>query len=251
LQEKFINHYNEKGNLVQRTRYDPASGNPILSSTYKYDNHGNVVETTWESSTSWGTRLGGGRETSAYTYNDKGLLVEARILNTDGALLEGHFYTLNDRGKVVEDIPYRATGAINKISTYQYDSLGNPVNSTERKADGHLLRKYAYTYNDRGNLMQTVAYDSNERISLTVTYSYDNAEHLVEKAQYSKDGSLITRTAYTHDANSPTMNSTRRSLCDFASHGDNGGQVAFQATAWTRSASATNASLPRTSSEVA
>jgi hypothetical protein len=74
------------------------------------------------------------------------------------------------------------------------------VNSTERKADGHLLRKYAYTYNDRGNLMQTVAYDSNERISLTVTYSYVNAEHLVEKAQYSKDGSLITRTAYTHDA---------------------------------------------------
>jgi RHS repeat-associated protein len=121
-----------------------AAGN---SSTFRYDNDGNLTDATDRD----------GRHTHVdYTAGDR----PYQVTRADGVVLKSDYYS--------DGTLKSQTNGAGKKTSYTYDSLGRPQSITDP-----LGRSTSESYDANGNLHQTV--DSSGR---TTTYSYDNANRL-------------------------------------------------------------------------
>ena len=120
MSQNWITTFDEEGQKVEFNKYNP-DGSLYYTSTYIYDENGNVIEEN---------RSSGSKE----------------------------IYEYDDKGNRVGDIQYKADGSLRSTSVYKYDEKGN---LTERKvfsSDGRpwISQSQAYTFDEVGNWIEQI-----------------------------------------------------------------------------------------------
>lgn len=137
----FACHYNEAGQLIEKSLYKSGESEPEAVCTYKYDKNGSCTRYQDEDGRAYSFK---------YTYDDS------------GKVLTGPRVEFAPEGSLIMDtIRY----------TYEYDDGGRVVRMTGQQTNGKDI-SYEFTYDDQGRVLRVV----NEMPEGTVTedYSYEN-----------------------------------------------------------------------------
>lgn len=176
---------------------------------YKYDLNGNTACITDENGSN-----------TVYTYDDKGLLLEKKVLETGDSVS----YSYDEAGnkKTMSDdsgnsfYSYDANNRLLEVTkdgaaqiSYTYDQVGNVTNITDSK--GNTI---SYTY-DKSNRMETVTsngktatytYDENGRRTditydggVSEKYTFDKDNQLIKLINCKANGAVISEYSYEYD----------------------------------------------------
>jgi len=158
--------YNTEGNQSYIINYDNLS-NELDKWVFRYNDDGE--------------ELGGNyyidnilSDSSYYTKDSKGNILEFYHLFADGKLRYKISYKYNRKGKVIEE----------KVFDHE-----NILNSTT---------KYEYKH---GNCYQDANYDRYNRLQYFSKYDYDKKDRLINQQLYNSDSSLNTRGTYSYNDN--------------------------------------------------
>ena len=110
---------NENGNQGDVARYE-----------YTLDDNGNVIQSVVHS------MVNGQTNTTTYSYDAKGNLIEEKVADTGSYL-----YEYNDKDLCVKQTWKNSGGSIGTVTNYEYDANGNLVTSADSQSN-----TYRYTY---------------------------------------------------------------------------------------------------------
>ena len=132
--------YNENKKVTKKVEYD-SSGKVSSVFEYNYDNNGNLIRKDEKTSN-------GGLHTVNYdyTYNNKGDLVERKIIN-NGTLVnrDSLYYNSSQNSFDVINLNH-STGLIESKTSYIYNNQGLILTETELNSNGTIVNKYIYEY---------------------------------------------------------------------------------------------------------
>jgi len=156
--KKTISRYDERGNMIEKTRY--FEGEVTHKHLYKYDDRNNLIERfyMWYDDTYKGpiTKT----ETTICKYDDRNYLIEwSQYKGNDGKLENKHSYEYEVRGQEIERACYNDKGMLRDKYLYKYDDRGREIEKAQYDDDGKLVDKHLYKYDDRGNLIEEAWYD--------------------------------------------------------------------------------------------
>lgn len=182
--DKSIFLFNEVGNLIDFSIYDPTS-NYNHSNRYLYDEKGNMIEKT--------KCYSDGKLDSKQInkYDDKGNLIEKKEFNSAGLHVYKWFFKYDERGNEIEQIFNNADGfGVSSKATSKYDEKSN-LTEVNLFNFGELTWKHNYVHDDRGNVIWKGIYkilnnnsDKNNVLDEEISYKYD----------YDKTGNWIKKT---------------------------------------------------------
>lgn len=164
LSEKVIMQYDENGRVIHQT-YWVDEGDPSEEKSFEYDNSGKVVKELYH-------YLDGSFDTTFYTYNEDGLLVEKTTIDE-------------------EETPERK-----EVFTYENGKLKSMVITD---TEGNKLAKEELGYDDKGNLIQHIKedFETGEYFKLMVEFSADN--HKISEKIYDEEDELLETTWFEED----------------------------------------------------
>jgi RHS repeat-associated protein len=205
LQDSYA--YDTDGNLLSLTQSDLTGGDAALTTSYTYNDHGEVASVTQPGGATTGgsTQSEGASSanpagaTTGYSYNDSGLV--STMTDPNG---NEYDYTYNEYGKLTQTtltvnsttLSVPGGGSSLVLDSYAYDPAGNLASVTDA-----MGRTTTYQYNGDLEQVQEVQTPSSGTGRMT-TYSYDPTGNLTE-ADVSSDPVTTadqTITSYTYDA---------------------------------------------------
>jgi YD repeat-containing protein len=167
--------YDLRGNLTGWS--DQGKWESLSMQSYKYDDHDNQVETTWNGKT-W-------RDEHTYTLDDKGRVIE----DTDSSAR--HTYKYNAAGKVAEAAafqPWHGGMLLSKETHNEKGDITETLLYKPDKSDSHLSSRTVYTYDDAGHRTKEESFDSDGHLSSKTVYTYDESGHNGKEEKYDSDG---------------------------------------------------------------
>ncbi len=211
--------YDSDGNLLTQTQSDLTGGDPSRTTTYTYNDFGELASVTDPAG-----------DTTGYSYNDSGQM--ATMVDGDG---NEYDYTYNEYGKVTQEtlttnstslpspgstslvldsyaydpagLLASATDAMGRITTYFYNTNEQLV-ATQNLTSAGTGRQNADTYDGAGNLIETDAsgFPVTSANQTVTDYNYDAANRLTSMvadptpAGTSDSGYANRTTSYTYNA---------------------------------------------------
>jgi RHS repeat-associated protein len=211
--------YDADGNLLSQTQSDLTGGDPSRTTTYTYNDFGEVASATYPAG-----------DTTGYSYNDSGQV--ATMVDGNG---NEYDYSYNEYGKVTQitlttnsaSLPSPGSTSL-VLDSYAYDPAGLLASATDAmgrtttyfyNSDEQLVaaqnltsagtgRQSAYTYDGAGNLIQTdvSAFPVTSTNQTVIQYNYDAADRLTSMvvdptpAGSSAGGYANRTTSYTYNA---------------------------------------------------
>lgn len=152
------------------------------------------TETTYKES------LNSADYTTTYTYDEQGNLLEDKAWGktnwyTKKDVCINYTYDKNNRAL---SYTYRHSD-YNYKETYTYDENGNRLSFCLYDADGVLYNRIVYTYDERGNMLTQEEYDGRDATFVSSTvYTYDDQDRLLTCTATDYDGEVTVYT-YTYD----------------------------------------------------
>ena len=203
IEEKFENKYDDKGNLLEEITY--LDGRDIAEhKTYERDNDGRIIK-------AFKHYLDESKDTIEYSYNDKGLLLEVKTIDSYGEveakeiseyeegkltlrekyeydeLMEKDTYVYDDKGNVIENEHWTEEGGVVKFVN-EYDEQKDLVKALIYNKDEKLVAKSLYTYNDQHKIIEVV--DENPRELNTTSIKYDKNGNALEQQEKNREGNI-------------------------------------------------------------
>jgi hypothetical protein len=184
--------FNERGDVVKESGSD--NGFPMIwENTYKYDSHGNMIESVQENSYSCS------KIQNLYVYDSNGKVIKQDIISFNsllcGSVVESDtepwgetkiVFKYDSHGNVVEKNIYSADSATTKKLSYVYDSNGNIIEKIEHNSDGSVYQKFIYQYDSEGRMTEYAIYYPDELME-KATYIYNAEGNVVEHRLYQND----------------------------------------------------------------
>lgn len=170
--------YDARRRLVASTALSDLAGDTGLTTVYKHDRNGNVIQTTdpegrktfreFDSANrEVRFRDGEGRILSEFTYSDNDLRESTRTPHPEtNVLITSQLFVYNLRSEVKS-----VTDAAGNTTYYSYDSLGNPKLMQSAPVGGQACFT-SYDYNSLGQLLRET-HDPGSSDQVSVSYGYD------------------------------------------------------------------------------
>lgn len=180
---EYYSPYNEESAKLT-AKYD-EQGNRIEE--YEFDNEGNLLKMKFTKFNEYNKRVkelvvtnedGELNYSSLFVaeYNDEGLLIEERLLSSEGILFQRNTHKYDKYGNETEYCIYQSDGILEEKTTNVYDKKGNLVlqNYTSEESSG----KVTYKYDVNGKMVEECHFNSNGKLSQKTTYTYDQKRFL-------------------------------------------------------------------------
>ena len=215
--------YNDKGLVVEETKYNNPGRNPSHKYMYKYNDKGLKIEETYE----YEGKLSG---KYVYKYNDKDLKIEETFTNNfHSEILIGKIvYKYNDKDLLIEKTYYDKLGEPNyrtvyeynksekeivkgytEIKVYEYKYKSSELDSESKNLSHHYTHdkngnivticgkdyKFVYKYNDKGYLIEQ-QYFSDEELQHITKYKNNDKGLRIEETKYDKQGEPKIKLVY-------------------------------------------------------
>ena len=171
-----------------------GSDGSTSTSTYSYDDAGNLVKSTYTS--------GEAGSTTTYAYDSNGNVTKRVFKNASGAYSETETFTYTSKGLLSKQT-YKTTenGSTNTGTfTHTYNSKGLLTKRAYSVSGGDYTYSYNYSYDADGNVSKIVL-KSSDSPSRTTTYTYNS------KPQ--QQNILMTQTAIAQKPSAPVRTSMR------------------------------------------
>ena len=151
-----LREYDEAGNLISETQTDGDSGDVEVTTTYSYDDVGNMLamdRTRWRYNGSTSTRH------EEHFYDDKGNETGFIATDGDGAVIERQERTYDGAGNIVTETLCGAEGETLLTMEYEYGPNGLLVRKIETDYNAGASGSYPYTQ------VFEYAYDESGRVT--------------------------------------------------------------------------------------
>lgn len=191
--------YNDKGNL-SKVYYMSESGLWYVSTKYKYDKNGNVIQKT-EKADQWSESDYYTYEYDAFNnpvkesifYGDNEAYGEEYELDSNGVRIKGKYVSAEE--EILEDgIPLANVEPERIAMDSKYNSSKNIMVVTHYNYQGIVCGKSEY--NTAGNLIKESTIEVDGIISLWTEYQYDAYGNLLKKIQYYAGGKVLCSEEY-------------------------------------------------------
>lgn len=159
LLQYYVSDYNEKGQVIQKTHYDPE-GVITGSWKYMYDENGNNIIVEGYSSFSDKPEL-----KLQYNYDNNGYQIERLSISTENGAITGRWEFKNDAsGNPIETLRWNANQVLQDKRIIKYDKHGNMTEEQlfypeQEKAVLHC--KYTYELDAKNNWIVMKEYRQN------------------------------------------------------------------------------------------
>lgn len=158
--------YDDRGNLIQDTRYDNA-GKEVSRSTYEYDEKNNKI-----------------------SYAD---------YDADGNVKMWQEYQRDENGNCIKSTSFDSNGNITKSYEFGYDEDGFENLSISYDENGKMISKWEREHSDY--TYTTKEYDENGKVIYTTVEKYNEYGDYLSYTAYGDDGYKISESIYTYDEN--------------------------------------------------
>lgn len=172
--------YNEKGNLIEVSEYDPISGSLRWKTKYVYDDTGKQIEKNWYDSD------GDLESKTKFLYDEKGNLIETDFYESDGSFDGKIMYTYDEKGNEIERKDYMSGGSLYSKVKSIYDDNGNKIKSSQYQSDGSLDVHEKYVYDKNGNRIE-VSW-SGQNLNGKMKIAYDDKGNPIEWSNHDSEG---------------------------------------------------------------
>ena len=183
--------------VLAKNVYKGSDGS-TSTSTYTYDENGNLLKTVYKS--------GGKTSTTTYTYDANGNILKRAFKGSGYGETETFAYSSGRLKKQTYEMvegTYSSKGAF----TYSYNAKGLLTKKAYAAEDGSYKYAYYYYYNDAG-FVSKIVYKAPGSDTNTTTYTY-NSKNRVTKT-VSTGGGETSTTKYTYD----TAGNVIKTVCD-------------------------------------
>ena len=170
---KFVNEYNENGDIITRTQYR-QSGEIAIYESFEYNNNGKLVKKSI-------TNGEGLPRITAFKYNKDGYIEEISYENQP-------FYD-----------QYEAGEKSLSRTTFSYDKSGKIISSITYLDTNEIVSKGEYAY-DEENHKITITYSQKDGIHTSTNY-YSDSWILLKSETHGTDGSLAYSEEYYENGN--------------------------------------------------
>lgn len=152
--------YNAAGKLIKTTIID-AMGVTEGVCTYKYNNNGLLIATTYDDMTDWDND-----EDIFRTYNSQGKLIEYNYSSTVDAYDE--MYEYNTKGELTKTKYYWEGRVLYVIYCY-YNAQGQLTEKVHYNEENQPTQKIVYQYDSKGNMVKQSVVDVQKKSVTTIT----------------------------------------------------------------------------------
>ena len=176
---------------------DPAEVNENKNVQVKYNEKGLKVEERLYD------KNGALSDVKKYYYDKSDRLVKKEVYKTEKSELYLYFYAVYDYredGKLIEYKEYSGEGNLAYITTNKYDRDGKLVEEITENVFNKSVREIKYSYNNLGLLKGKFIYHNGEDY-IKIYFDYDDKGRLIKSETYNKDRELEDYERYEYDKN--------------------------------------------------
>ena len=159
-----LREYDTYGNILSDV-YFATSNNSMITYTYKYDDHCNLIEKVSEYASSF-------KDVTRYEYDENNMPV--RMSRSSGFFIELEY---DDKGNIVKQ-----TDDYGDATVYTYDENGNILTEISMHKDGETLYHVTYEYDAKGHCVKIT------KDSMVITNHYDESGNCVKQEIVQSNG---------------------------------------------------------------
>ena len=174
--------YNEKGNLIEVSEYNPISGSLSQKTNFLYDDNGKQIE---ENSYDADGVLEGKKK---LLYDEKGKLTEINTYAADSSLAEKVTFVYDEKGNQIERNRYMPDGSLNWREKYAYNEKGYIVEKIVSVLEDVFLQKSKFTYDKSGNRIEVSISEQDGLKKANGKIAYDDEGNPVEWSSLDSEG---------------------------------------------------------------
>ena len=149
---------NEAPDVIEETIFTYDDGS---YETNAYDENGNVVQWTYYNP----DKTVGSYQT--YEYDENGFNTKISYYNGDGTLSVYDVWAYDKDGNITESASYEADGTVSSRMTFEYDKNGNCIKDTAYGEDGKVSVYSVSTFSDDNKLIREDSYTGNDELIAT------------------------------------------------------------------------------------
>ncbi|MBL4715014.1 MAG: hypothetical protein JKX95_00125 [Bacteroidia bacterium] len=166
---KYVNKYNEKGDLVEKTWYNVPRTLPNINISFK----------------------------EIYSYsNDK--LIEAITYNSDGSVrIKKEF--VYEQNNLDKERWYNIDGSVRSQQAYIYNDRGNIKEKLYLNSEETIEARLLLDYNEKNMQIKTVLMDNNDNIEYIEEFIYDDSGNKIKLIKYSATGKPIHAIEFSYE----------------------------------------------------
>jgi hypothetical protein len=177
--------FNEQGFIVTKKLFG-KEGNVIYKKVIDYDLNGKVAsESEFDTANVLSSKV-------AYTYNDKGMLLETNYEEGNTSPITSRF-TYAPEAFIPSKEEFYINGTLLKVSYFVIEANGNKRVTDSSFVSGNSGPKYkskVELYDSNENMLEQITYETNGEISLKYEYTFDKNNNNVEFKCYGPRGVL-------------------------------------------------------------
>ena len=196
-QKKVNFGYNDDNQLTSINRYQGAGANLVASSTYTFDDRGDLTALTHD---------GQGESTlAAYTWDYNSLGEVTQETSTADAESKGTPASVNysyDTTGQLRGAQYTNFANAPSNESYSFDANGNQTSNGQQVGTDNQLQSdgtFTYSYDAEGNCTTRTRISSSPAADFTTTYTWDNRNRLTEVTYTNNSGQITSQVQYTYD----------------------------------------------------
>jgi hypothetical protein len=157
---KVVYKYDNKNNILEEIEYDSLSRADYKEKyTNHYDNFGNLIEQT--SQDNYRTTK------NTYKYDEKGNWINYECKSSDGIYAFQETANYDENGNIIEMKTYDGNGNITNRSVYKYDKYGNEIEITSYDSNGQPQQQvFKYEYDSKDNWTKRIEFKSGKAIEI-------------------------------------------------------------------------------------
>jgi len=182
--------YDDKGNIVRITTFNPSDGKIEEVTSFRYDKYGNLEEELFKKEENTFKTI--------HRYNASNNRIETVSYKADGTVEKKITCIYDETGLLLETFGRLDNGKIFMRDSYLYDGHGNVI---EYKNN---LRKFVMTFDRKDNMTSVLKYQRYFKTYDSVQYNlqerfvfeHDKNNNLIELRSYRPDSSVKSRTQY-------------------------------------------------------
>ncbi len=191
LESKTETKYNEEGKIISEINYmslDEVSEELI----YERNAEGNISKITVK-------YADGSYSIKTYTRTDNDKSVQIEITDDEGEFEGREFFKLNDKGEILEKKIIDYNESIEEYQVNEFNDFGKIAKQTEYSEDG-LEFETIFKYNDNQQLVSRIKINRNKELVEKINLKYDDKGNVTEqlfndsyliKLDYNEQGEVI------------------------------------------------------------
>jgi YD repeat-containing protein len=185
LSSKLHYQYNSKENL---TSGDNCQNDMCSNFIRQYNDKGLLAEYTIYNSQGKGT-------SHTYKYDTKGKMLEHNTMTPSGVTYKSVFL-YDNKGNMVEEDNYLGNGTIRKSIIHRYDKKSQLIWENFDSGDKNA---HGYRYDKKNNKIEMDVFKSDTILIEKHIYLYDKKGRKIDDDTYKPDGSLVVKYTYLYD----------------------------------------------------